>query len=129
MPVILRHLLAFSLQRSPITTLLSALLSFLSPASPPVSLLSFFSVPLLLGTDFSLFVLPQPISYDVFKLFMRAYLEVDLPQPLSTHLFLAFSQKPRQETPDHPTEGASNEASGPGTQTNIPQDGREMLHL
>uniref|UniRef100_A0A673TAK1 Diacylglycerol kinase n=1 Tax=Suricata suricatta TaxID=37032 RepID=A0A673TAK1_SURSU len=55
----------------------------------------------------------EPISYDVFKLFMRAYLEVDLPQPLSMHLFLAFSQKPRQETPDHPTEGASNEASGP----------------
>uniref|UniRef100_A0A452TDG0 Diacylglycerol kinase n=1 Tax=Ursus maritimus TaxID=29073 RepID=A0A452TDG0_URSMA len=45
---------------------------------------------------------------------MRAYLEVDLPQPLSTHLFLAFSQKPRRETPDHPTEGASNEASSPG---------------
>uniref|UniRef100_A0A452TDE6 Diacylglycerol kinase n=1 Tax=Ursus maritimus TaxID=29073 RepID=A0A452TDE6_URSMA len=56
----------------------------------------------------------EPISYDVFKLFMRAYLEVDLPQPLSTHLFLAFSQKPRRETPDHPTEGASNEASSPG---------------
>ncbi|XP_064349647.1 diacylglycerol kinase gamma isoform X2 [Camelus dromedarius] len=56
----------------------------------------------------------EPISYDVFTLFMRAYLEVDLPQPLSTHLFLAFSQKPRQETPDHPKEGASNsEASGP----------------
>ncbi|XP_034517447.1 diacylglycerol kinase gamma isoform X2 [Ailuropoda melanoleuca] len=57
----------------------------------------------------------EPISYDVFKLFMRAYLEVDLPQPLSTHLFLAFSQKPRRETPDHPTEGASNEASSPDT--------------
>ncbi|XP_072608609.1 diacylglycerol kinase gamma isoform X3 [Vulpes vulpes] len=57
----------------------------------------------------------EPISYDVFKLFMRAYLDVDLPQPLSTHLFLAFSQKPRQETPDHPMEGASNEASGPDT--------------
>ncbi|XP_012386532.1 diacylglycerol kinase gamma isoform X9 [Dasypus novemcinctus] len=56
----------------------------------------------------------EPISYDVFKLFMRAYLEMDLPQPLSTHLFLAFSQKPRQETPDHPREGASNsEANGP----------------
>ncbi|KAB0374276.1 hypothetical protein FD755_014532, partial [Muntiacus reevesi] len=55
-----------------------------------------------------------PISYDVFKLFMKAYLEVDLPQPLSTHLFLAFSQKPRQETPEHPKEGAGNsEASGP----------------
>ncbi|XP_010374907.1 diacylglycerol kinase gamma isoform X2 [Rhinopithecus roxellana] len=58
----------------------------------------------------------EPISYDVFKLFMRAYLEVDLPQPLSTHLFLAFSQKPRQETSDHPTEGASNsEANSPDT--------------
>ncbi|XP_022361368.1 diacylglycerol kinase gamma isoform X2 [Enhydra lutris kenyoni] len=57
----------------------------------------------------------EPISYDVFKLFMRAYLEVDLPQPLNTHLFLAFSQKPRQETPDHPMEGASNKASGPDT--------------
>ncbi|XP_047644375.1 diacylglycerol kinase gamma isoform X4 [Phacochoerus africanus] len=56
----------------------------------------------------------EPISYDVFKLFMREYLEVDLPQPLSTHLFLAFSQKPRQETPDHPKDGTSNsEASGP----------------
>ncbi|XP_038201450.1 diacylglycerol kinase gamma isoform X2 [Arvicola amphibius] len=50
----------------------------------------------------------KPISYDVFKLFMRAYLEVDLPLPLSTHLFLAFSQKPRQATPDHPKEGASS---------------------
>ncbi|XP_017721953.1 PREDICTED: diacylglycerol kinase gamma isoform X2 [Rhinopithecus bieti] len=58
----------------------------------------------------------EPISYDVFKLFMRAYLEVDLPQPLSTHLFLAFSQKPRQETSDHPTEGASDsEANSPDT--------------
>uniref|UniRef100_A0A8C9A5W4 Diacylglycerol kinase n=1 Tax=Prolemur simus TaxID=1328070 RepID=A0A8C9A5W4_PROSS len=56
----------------------------------------------------------EPISYDVFKLFMKAYLEVDLPQPLSTHLFLAFSQKPRQETPDRPKEGASSsEANGP----------------
>ncbi|XP_069328908.1 diacylglycerol kinase gamma isoform X2 [Eulemur rufifrons] len=56
----------------------------------------------------------EPISYDVFKLFMKAYLEVDLPQPLSTHLFLAFSQKPRQETPDGPKEGASSsEANGP----------------
>lgn len=61
------------------------------------------------------FVPFQTISYDVFKLFMRAYLEVDLPQPLSTHLFLAFSQKPRQEVPDHPKEGTSNsEASAPG---------------
>uniref|UniRef100_A0A8C9PHG5 Diacylglycerol kinase n=1 Tax=Spermophilus dauricus TaxID=99837 RepID=A0A8C9PHG5_SPEDA len=50
----------------------------------------------------------EPVSYDIFKLFMRAYLEVDLPQPLSTHLFLAFSQKPRHETPDHPKEGASS---------------------
>ncbi|XP_076723361.1 diacylglycerol kinase gamma isoform X5 [Callospermophilus lateralis] len=50
----------------------------------------------------------EPVSYDVFKLFMRAYLEVDLPQPLSTHLFLAFSQKPGHETPDHPKEGASS---------------------
>lgn len=56
----------------------------------------------------------ETISYDVFKLFMRAYLEVDLPQPLSTHLFLAFSQKPRQDVPDHPKEGTSNsEASAP----------------
>uniref|UniRef100_A0A2K5VZE7 Diacylglycerol kinase n=1 Tax=Macaca fascicularis TaxID=9541 RepID=A0A2K5VZE7_MACFA len=58
----------------------------------------------------------EPISYDVFKMFMRAYLEVDLPQPLSTHLFLAFSQKSRQETSDHPTEEASNsEANSPDT--------------
>ncbi|KAM9224595.1 diacylglycerol kinase gamma isoform 2-T2 [Dugong dugon] len=56
----------------------------------------------------------EPVSYDVFKLFMSAYLEVDLPQPLSTHLFLAFSQKPRQETPDHPREGTSHsEVNGP----------------
>ncbi|PNI54895.1 DGKG isoform 3 [Pan troglodytes] len=60
----------------------------------------------------------EPISYDVFKLFMRAYLEVDLPQPLSTHLFLAFSQKPRHETSDHPTEGASNSEAN-STDTNI----------
>ncbi|XP_008581576.1 PREDICTED: diacylglycerol kinase gamma, partial [Galeopterus variegatus] len=60
----------------------------------------------------------EPISYDVFKLFMRAYLDVDLPQPLSTHLFLAFSQKPRQETPDHPKEGSSSsEANSPDSNT------------
>lgn len=69
----------------------------------------------------------QPISYDVFKLFMRAYLEVDLPQPLSTHLFLAFSQKPRQETPDHPKEGASSsEPNVSGTRSSFPQDGRML---
>ncbi|XP_054966745.1 diacylglycerol kinase gamma isoform X7 [Pan paniscus] len=60
----------------------------------------------------------EPISYDVFKLFMRAYLEVDLPQPLSTHLFLAFSQKPRHKTSDHPTEGASNSEAN-SADTNI----------
>ncbi|XP_012495874.1 PREDICTED: diacylglycerol kinase gamma isoform X2 [Propithecus coquereli] len=61
----------------------------------------------------------EPISYDVFKLFMKTYLEVDLPQPLSTHLFLAFSQKPRQQTPDLPKEGASSSKAnvpGPNTQ-------------
>ncbi|KAF6118273.1 diacylglycerol kinase gamma [Phyllostomus discolor] len=56
--------------------------------------------------------LHETISYDVFKLFMKAYLEVDLPQPLSTHLFLAFSQKPRQEIPEHPKEGTSNSEAG-----------------
>ncbi|KAM4887223.1 diacylglycerol kinase gamma [Thomomys bottae] len=55
----------------------------------------------------------EPVSYDVFKLFMRAYLEVDLPQPLSTNLFLAFSQKPRQDhPPDHPKEGVGSSAPG-----------------
>lgn len=58
---------------------------------------------------------------------MRAYLEVDLPLPLSTHLFLAFSQKPRQETPDHPKEGASgSEPNVSGTRTSFPQDGRML---
>ncbi|XP_036883424.1 diacylglycerol kinase gamma isoform X1 [Sturnira hondurensis] len=56
--------------------------------------------------------LHETISYDVFKLFMKAYLEVDLPQPLSTNLFLAFSQKPRQEIPEHPKEGTSNSEAG-----------------
>ncbi|XP_066203085.1 diacylglycerol kinase gamma isoform X2 [Saccopteryx leptura] len=56
----------------------------------------------------------ETISYDVFKLFMRAYLEVDLPQPLSMHLFLTFSQKSKQEILDHTKEGISNsEASVP----------------
>ncbi|XP_063117279.1 diacylglycerol kinase gamma isoform X3 [Cavia porcellus] len=60
----------------------------------------------------------KPISYDVFKLFMRSYLEVDLPQPLSTHLFLAFSQKSRQETPDHlKEEASSSEPNGPDSDT------------
>ncbi|XP_054982195.1 diacylglycerol kinase gamma isoform X2 [Sorex araneus] len=73
------------------------------------------------GGSLKQYDLREPISYDVFKLFMRSYLEVDLPQPLSTHLFLAFSQKPRQETPDHPKEGASNsEACGPDP--NIPNE-------
>ncbi|XP_005383341.1 PREDICTED: diacylglycerol kinase gamma isoform X3 [Chinchilla lanigera] len=66
----------------------------------------------------------KPISYDVFKLFMRSYLEVDLPQPLSTHLFLAFSQKPRQEIPDHSKEGASSsEPNSPDSNTQNADNG------
>lgn len=56
---------------------------------------------------------------------MRSYLEVDLPQPLSTHLFLAFSQKSRQETPDHlKEEASSSEPNGPGTWASFAQGGR-----
>ena len=106
----------------PQQSLHSLQLAFPLPA-PQFLLLSLLtSVSSRLSTDLSLLIPSQPISYDVFKLFMKAYLEVDLPQPLSTHLFLAFSQKPQQETPEHPKEGASNnEASGPGTWTSIPE--------
>lgn len=35
----------------------------------------------------------EPISYEVFKLFLRMYLEADIPEDLYRHLFLSFIKK------------------------------------
>ncbi|XP_038606430.1 diacylglycerol kinase gamma [Tachyglossus aculeatus] len=41
-----------------------------------------------------------PIDYEGFQLFMRTYLEVDIPEELCQHLFMSFKRKTCQPSPD-----------------------------
>lgn len=36
----------------------------------------------------------QPINYEVFKVFLETYLEAEIPEELSRHLFLSFLKRP-----------------------------------
>ncbi|XP_009995020.1 PREDICTED: diacylglycerol kinase beta-like [Chaetura pelagica] len=42
----------------------------------------------------------QPIDYEGFRLFMRTYLEADVPEELCQHLFTSFKRKICQASPD-----------------------------
>uniref|UniRef100_A0A674IK55 Diacylglycerol kinase n=1 Tax=Terrapene triunguis TaxID=2587831 RepID=A0A674IK55_9SAUR len=42
----------------------------------------------------------QPIDYEGFRLFMKTYLEVDIPEELCQHLFMSFKRKICQYSPD-----------------------------
>uniref|UniRef100_A0A674IKI8 Diacylglycerol kinase n=1 Tax=Terrapene triunguis TaxID=2587831 RepID=A0A674IKI8_9SAUR len=44
--------------------------------------------------------LNQPIDYEGFRLFMKTYLEVDIPEELCQHLFMSFKRKICQYSPD-----------------------------
>ena len=43
---------------------------------------------------------PQPIDYEGFRLFMKTYLEADVPEELCQHLFTSFKRKICQASPD-----------------------------
>uniref|UniRef100_A0A3B3S5N0 Diacylglycerol kinase type I N-terminal domain-containing protein n=1 Tax=Paramormyrops kingsleyae TaxID=1676925 RepID=A0A3B3S5N0_9TELE len=45
---------------------------------------------------------PQPIDYEGFQLFMKTYLENDIPQELCQHLFTSFKSKTGQGSPAGP---------------------------
>uniref|UniRef100_A0A6I8NND7 Diacylglycerol kinase n=1 Tax=Ornithorhynchus anatinus TaxID=9258 RepID=A0A6I8NND7_ORNAN len=49
----------------------------------------------------------QPIDYEGFQLFMRTYLEVDIPEELCQHLFMSFKRKTCQPSPDSQRPGSS----------------------
>ena len=43
---------------------------------------------------------PQPIDYEGFRLFMKTYLEADVPEELCQHLFTSFKRKICQASPE-----------------------------
>ncbi|XP_043916535.1 diacylglycerol kinase beta-like isoform X2 [Protopterus annectens] len=49
----------------------------------------------------------QPIDYEGFKIFMKAYLEVDIPEELCQHLFMSFKRKTHQNSPESQRQGSS----------------------
>ncbi|XP_074859857.1 diacylglycerol kinase gamma isoform X4 [Carettochelys insculpta] len=51
--------------------------------------------------------LNQPIDYEGFQLFMKTYLEVDIPEELCQHLFMSFKRKICQCSPEPQRPGAS----------------------
>nr|XP_015213791.1 PREDICTED: diacylglycerol kinase beta-like [Lepisosteus oculatus] len=50
-------------------------------------------------------VLNQPIDYEGFQLFMKTYLENDIPQELCQHLFTSFKRKTAENSPEPPRTG------------------------
>lgn len=61
------------------------------------------------GTSIFLLSLPQPIDYEGFRLFMKTYLEADVPEELCQHLFTSFKRKICQASPEtqHPSPSIS----------------------
>ncbi|XP_061492530.1 diacylglycerol kinase gamma isoform X1 [Rhineura floridana] len=49
----------------------------------------------------------QPIDYEGFQLFMRTYLEVDIPEELCQHLFMSFKRKVCQYSPENQQQSSS----------------------
>uniref|UniRef100_A0A8C4YJS8 Diacylglycerol kinase n=1 Tax=Gopherus evgoodei TaxID=1825980 RepID=A0A8C4YJS8_9SAUR len=50
---------------------------------------------------------PPPIDYEGFRLFMKTYLEVDIPEELCQHLFMSFKRKICQYSPESRRQGSS----------------------
>ncbi|KFO81199.1 Diacylglycerol kinase beta, partial [Cuculus canorus] len=60
----------------------------------------------------------QPIDYEGFRLFMKTYLEVDVPEELCQHLFTSFKRKICQASPEPQRQSPS--VSQPGTRAAPP---------
>lgn len=56
---------------------------------------------------------PQPIDYEGFCLFMKTYLEADVPEELCQHLFTSFKRKICQASPEsqHQSPGVAQHSS------------------
>ncbi|XP_033858628.3 diacylglycerol kinase beta-like isoform X4 [Acipenser ruthenus] len=52
-------------------------------------------------------VLSQPIDYEGFQLFMKTYLEDDIPEELCQHLFMSFKCKTCQSSPEQHRSGGN----------------------
>uniref|UniRef100_A0A8D0L9Z9 Uncharacterized protein n=1 Tax=Sphenodon punctatus TaxID=8508 RepID=A0A8D0L9Z9_SPHPU len=77
----------------------------------------------------------QPIDYEGFQLFMKTYLEVEIPEELCQHLFMSFKRKVCQCSPDSQRQSASisqlNTLGMSGTtqkQSCAPQPGSTASH-
>ncbi|XP_072902962.1 diacylglycerol kinase beta isoform X4 [Hemitrygon akajei] len=53
-------------------------------------------------------ILKQPIDYEGFRLFMKTYLEVEIPEELCEHLFMSFKRKTCQNSPESQKQNSSN---------------------
>lgn len=65
------------------------------------------------GTSILLLLCHQPIDYEGFCLFMKTYLEADVPEELCQHLFTSFKRKICQASPEtqHQSPGVSQHST------------------
>ncbi|XP_064021777.1 diacylglycerol kinase beta-like isoform X1 [Pogoniulus pusillus] len=64
----------------------------------------------------------QPIDYEGFRLFMKTYLEADVPEELCQHLFTSFRRKICQASPE-----AQRQSSGISQLNNLGINGKMLL--
>uniref|UniRef100_A0A8C9SLV9 Diacylglycerol kinase n=1 Tax=Scleropages formosus TaxID=113540 RepID=A0A8C9SLV9_SCLFO len=71
--------------------------------------------------------LPQPIDYEGFQLFMRTYLENNIPEELCLHLFTSFKSKTGQDSPGAEEEGTDTGRDHPALgRSQSPQKGASL---
>uniref|UniRef100_A0A4X2JXL9 EF-hand domain-containing protein n=1 Tax=Vombatus ursinus TaxID=29139 RepID=A0A4X2JXL9_VOMUR len=84
---------------STLYVLFSVFLQYFLLPSPPFLPSITITAPLVLS--------PQPIDYEGFKVFMRTYLEENIPEDLCKHLFLSFTCKKLKQSSKPKTKSSS----------------------